>query len=182
MVDTGLNHLSEFDGCQIEWLYALDATRSETDEPISATGDTVALYQDGTCVGYKILGALYGVAKRVKLFVVKTKPRLASFVNAITLIINHLRATWPTRIPRGQVMVNIRGGYQPRTKEEKQILVAEMEKYFRELVVRIQVIIVVAAGENAEGDNPIESNIDTYPAFFANNFYMLTVGAVMASA
>lgn len=182
MIDTGLNHLSEFNGRRIEWLYALDATRSETDEPLSATGDTVALYQDGTCVGSKILGVSYGVAKRVNLFVVKTKPHLASFVNAITLIINHIRATWPTRVPRGRVVVNIRGGFQPRTVEEKQILVAEMEKYFRELVNQIQAIVVVAAGENTEGSSPRENNIDTYPALFSDDYYILTVGAVMASA
>lgn len=182
MVDTGLNYISEFGGCRIEWLYALDSSRSETDEPLSATGDTAALYQDGTCVGSKILGVSYGVAKRVNLFVVKTKPHLASFVNAITLIINHIRTTWPTQVPRGRVVVNIRGGYQPRTVEEKQILVAEMEKYFRELVVGIQVIVVVAAGENIEGSSPIASSIDTYPALFAENLYILSVGAVMASA
>lgn len=182
MVDTGLNHLSEFDGCRIEWLYALDATRVEDDEPLSATENTAALYQDGTCVGSKILGVSYGVAKRVNLIVVKTKPHLASFVNAITLIINHIRATWPTLVPRGRVVINIRGGYQPHTAEEKQILVAEMEKYFRELVVEIQAVVVVAAGENTEGSSPIASSINTYPALFAENLYILSVGAVMASA
>lgn len=38
-------------------------------EPLSATEDTVALYQHGTCLGSKIFGASY-VAKSVKLFVV----------------------------------------------------------------------------------------------------------------
>lgn len=78
MIETGLNRVSEFYESQIEYLYALDATQSEIDEPLPATGDTVALYQDGTCVGSKILGVSYGVAKRVKLFVVKTKPHMAS--------------------------------------------------------------------------------------------------------
>lgn len=78
MIETGLNHVSEFYEIQIEYLYALDATQSETDESLTATGDTVALYQEVTCIGSKILGASYGVAKRVKLFVVKAKPHMAS--------------------------------------------------------------------------------------------------------
>lgn len=70
-------------------------------------------------MGSKILGASYGVAKSVKLFVVKTKPHLASFIHAITQIIDHIRANWPTYGSRGRVMVNIKGGYQTRTVDGK---------------------------------------------------------------
>lgn len=183
MIETGLNRVSEFDESNIEYLYALDAMRTEDDEPLSATGDTVALYQDGTCVGSKILGASYGVAKRVNLIVVKTKPHLASFINAVTQIINHIRATsTPYGATRWRV-VNIRGGYQPNSVDEKNILVAEMYKLFHELVVQIQAIVVVAAGENVEGSSgPTESSINSYPALFSLDFSIPTVGAVMASA
>lgn len=184
MIETGLNvELSEFDDSNVEYLYALDARRTKDDDPLSATTgweDTVALYQDGTCVGSKILGASYGVAKRVNLFVVKTKPHLASFINAITLIINHIRATSSSYGATRRVVVNIRGGYQPsHSMDEKDLLVlAEMRKLFEELVVRFQVIVVVAAGEKVEGS----SSINSYPALFALDFDILTVGAVIASA
>lgn len=183
MIETGLSLVSEFDESNIAYLYALDAMRIEDDEPLSATGDTVALYQDGTCVGSKILGASYGVAKNVKLFVVKTKPHLASFIDAVTKIINHIRATSSPNGATGRRVVNIRGGYQSHSADEKNLLVAGMKEFFRELVVVIQAIVVVAAGENVEGNSgPYDSSINTYPALFAGDFDILTVGAVMASA
>lgn len=111
MIETSLNRVSEFYGSQIEYLYALDATRSQTDEPLPTTGDTVALYQDGTCVGSKILGESYGVAKRVKLFVVKMKPHLASFINVVTQIIDHIRATCPERSSGGQFQRRLSTSY-----------------------------------------------------------------------
>lgn len=183
MIETGLNLVSEFDQSNIAYLYALDAMKIEDDEPLSATGDTVALYQDGTCVGSKILGASYGVAKNANLFVVKTKPHLASFIDAVTQIINHIRATSSPYGATRRRVVNIRGGYQPHSDDEKKILVAEMKNLFHELVVQIQAIVVVAAGENVEGSSdPYDSSINTYPALFSGDFNILTVGAVMASA
>lgn len=112
------------------------------------------------------------------------KPHLASFIDAITQIINHIRANWPTYGSRGRVAVNIRGGYRPHTVDgKKKFLVAEMKKFFNELVSPIQAVVVVTTGENVEGSSgPMETSINSYPALFSRDFYILTVGAVMASA
>lgn len=78
-------------------------------------------------------------------------------------------------------MVNIRGGYKPYTVDEKKFLVAEMKMLFHELVVQIQAIVVAAAGENVEGSSdPMENSINSYPALFSRDFYILTVNAVIA--
>ncbi|MCJ1344113.1 hypothetical protein MMC31_002316 [Peltigera leucophlebia] len=183
MIDTGLTHSREFDGCSIRWLYAVGAKQSEDDEPISNSSrePTAALYQDGTCVGSKILGRSKGVAKNVRLVVVKTRPYLVSFANAVAMIIDDIRATMePWATSRGRVVVNIRGGYIPRTTEEQIILVEGMKRMFRELVVLIQAIVVVSAGENLPGSPP--GVIDSYLALYSTDFYLLTVGAVIASA
>lgn len=183
MIDTGLSLSREFKGSLIRWLYAIGAERSENDEPIpsSSREPTVALYQDGTCVGSKILGRSSGVAKNVELVVVKTRPHLVSFANAVVLIINDIRETMgPGSTAKGRVVVNIRGGYIPRTIEEQITLVEGMKRLFRELVVSIQAIVVVSAGENLPGSP--SGVIDSYPALYSWDFYLFTVGAVIASS
>lgn len=183
MIDTGLRRSREFDGCSIRWLYAVGAKQSEDDEPIpnSSKEPTAALYQDGTCVGSKILGRSKGVAKNVRLVVVKTRPHLVSFANAVAMIIEDIRATMePWATSRGRVVVNIRGGYIPRTTQEQITVVEGMKRMFRELVVLIQAVVVVSAGENLPGSPP--GAIDSYPALYSTDFYLLTVGAVIASA
>lgn len=80
-------------------------------------------------------------------------------------------------------MVNIRGGYKPYTVDETKFLVAETKMLFHELVVQIQAIVVAAAGENVEGSSgPMGNSINSYPALFSRDFYILTVSAVIASA
>lgn len=183
MIDTGLSRSREFVGSSIRWLYAVGAQQSENDEPIpkSSREPTTALYQDGTCVGSKILGRSNGVAKNAELVVVKTKPNLVSFANAVALIIEDIRGTMgPGSTARGRVVVNIRGGYIPRTIEEQITLVEGMKRLFRELIVSIQAIVVVSAGENLP-DSP-SGVIDSYPALYSIDFYLFTVGAVIASA
>lgn len=67
--------------------------------------------------------------------------------------------------------------------KKKFFLVAEIEKFFHELDGPIQAVVVVAAAENVEGSSgPIETSINSYPALLSRDFYILTVGAVMASA
>lgn len=183
MIDTGLTRSREFDGCSIRWLYAIGAKQSEDDEPLSSSSrePSAALYQDGTCVGSKILGRSKGVAKNVRLVVVKTRPHLASFANAVALIIDDIRATMgPWATSRGRVVVNIRGGYIPRTPQEQSTVVEGMKQMFRELAVSIQAVVIVSAGENLPGSPP--GVIDSYPALYSRDFYLLTVGAVIASA
>lgn len=183
MIDTGLSRSREFQGSSIRWLYAVGAQRSENDEPIpnSKKEPSTALYQDGTCVGSKILGRSQGVAKNAELVVVKTRPNLVSFVNAVALIIEDIRVTMgPGSTPKGRVVVNIRGGYIPRTAEEQITLVEGMKRLFRELVVSIQAIVVVSAGENLP-ESP-SGVIDSYPALYSIDFFLFTVGAVIASA
>ena len=183
MIDTGLSRSQEFAGCLIRWLYAVGAERRENDEPIpnSSREPTTALYQDGTCVGSKILGRSRGVAKNVALVVVKTRPNLVSFANAVALIIDDIRATMGpgSTPPKGRVVVNIRGGYTPRTIEERITVIEGMKRLFRELVVSIQAVVVVSAGENLPGSP--RGVIDSYPALYAFDFYLFTVGAVIAS-
>lgn len=182
MIDTGLSLSGEFKGSSIRWLYAVGAEQSKDDQPIpnSQRQPTIALHQDGTCVGSKILGRSKGVAKNAELVVVKTRPNLISFASAVALIIEDIRETMgPGSTARGRVVVNIRGGYIPGTIEE-QIVVEGMKRLFRELAVSIQAIVVVSAGENVPGRPSGE--VDSYPALYSIDFYLFTVGAVIASA
>lgn len=183
MIDTGLSRSREFQGSSIRWLYAVGSLRSENDQPppISSREPSTALYQDGTCVGSKILGRSKGVAKNAQLVVVKTRPNLVSFASAVALIIEDIRVTMgPGSTARGRVVVNIRGGYIARTIEERITLVEGMKQMFDELVVSIQAIVVVSAGENLP-DSP-SGVIDSYPALYSMDFCVFTVGAVIASA
>ena len=186
MVDTGLTILPEFQDVSIRWLYAIGAEQRESDENIPPSGNK-ALYQDGTCVASKMVGRFNGVVKNAELVVVKTKPNLISFFSAIALIIKDIRATLgPGSAARGRVVVNIKGGYKPVTVEDS-ILVQVMQRQFRELVVLIQAIVVVSAGEIVPGSpgsrlRKIDRRIDTYPALYYIDFFIFTVGAVVASA
>lgn len=179
MIDKSFKKSPEFADSSIRYLYAVGNGPSETYD-LQSQEQAAAQYQDGACVGSKILGRSKGVAKRASLVVVETKPHIASFVHALTLIITDIReSTWPSVGPRGSVVVNIRGEYKPTTREERVNIVVAMENLFRELVVTIEAVVVVSAGE-VPGDPSGE--IDSYPALFSHDYFLLTVGAVIASA
>ena len=74
-VDTGLKPSnSEFatPGILRQWIYCMGAFPIETDP----TGH-------GSCTAFKIVGRLFGAAKKAKLIVVKITDSLSSFLNAL---------------------------------------------------------------------------------------------------
>lgn len=182
MIDTGLKFSQEFEGSSIRWIYAVGSKRSQNDEPIpnSEGQPTTAMYQDGTCVGSKIIGRSRVVVKNAELVVVKTRPNILSFYSAVTSIIENIRLTMGYgSTARGRVVINIRGGYTPDTTQEG-VLIAIMKQLFQELAISIQAVVIISAGEKVPGSCSTE--MDLYSALFSTGFPLLTVGAVIARA
>lgn len=88
---------------------------------------------------------------------------------------------WLERSSDGEHQGRLSNSYSGWKK--KIFLVAEMKKLFHELVGPIQAVVVVAAGENAEGSSGLmETSINLYSALLSRDLYILTVAALMASA
>ena len=174
LLDTGVNaEDNEFGSKALQFIYAAGASREPTDAPGGS----------GTCIGTKIAGALYGVAKEVEMIVVKVSPTAGSFIDGLGLVLTDLQQRAKRGFFRvGRIVVSTRGGWVANSDPELDynvgIIWQEMQKRISSLAQDFQVVFVASAGRDAQSDYP---DIHLWPAALAPDIPIIVAGAVMAT-
>lgn len=169
-IDTGCNTIeSEFGGLSISWIYPPGSPREEKDDSQVDKGQF-----PGTCSLSKIAGRHFGVVKKPRLTIVKAKPTIASFMEALMLVFLNLQSL---SVTKGRTIVNIAGGFLPpnepsvdwqQTLERMQILL------INGIVELHGTVVVCSSGADFVNPNP---DMVHYPARFPG---IITVGSVLA--
>ncbi|MCJ1349974.1 hypothetical protein MMC31_008217 [Peltigera leucophlebia] len=170
-IDAGFNAFEgEFGGLEVSWIYPPGSPREEKEDSQVDKG-----YLPGTCLVSKIAGRQFGVAKKPKLTIVKVKPTIASFMEALMLVFVDLQSL---SVTKGWTVVNIAGGFKPsdeplvdweQTLERMRILLVNG-------IVELHGTVVVCSS----GADFVKSYSDMthYPARIPG---IITVGSVLAS-
>ena len=166
VIDTGAAATSpEFDNKISGWLYSSDVQKTETDEN-----------GHGTCVASKVAGHTYGVAKGTSLRICKISTWMDSFLIALLLILNNLSVrTFGGESVRGHTVIMISAAwYEDRGENEEQLI-----RSLRRLMTKYQAVVVMAAGNVDNADDPAEITPQTWPvAAYNYNLPIIIVGAV----
>lgn len=169
VIDSGLNPFNnEFqDVPLIEWLFALGSDTTHTDSLITS---------HGSCMASLITGKVYGVSKRAHLVAVKISQDVASFINALAKVVEHVQQKQDSGVKIwGYTVVSISGGFNAvRASEESR---EEIEKYIKELAEKYQVVVVAASGQDFES-SLVYPDVSTWPAQLSLTTNIITVGAV----
>lgn len=179
VVEKGLDPTSaEFSGREIDWIYAFDASRDETDDVANHPR------YSGTCVLSRIGGREFGVAKKAQLTMVKARNGIASVVDALVKIIlslmvmNSAYKDGPFGT-RGWTVVNLAGGYDAESDGTSDYLITQLSNLLFQLQSEFQTVVVTSSGVN-EQQQMAETN--TFPAVLSPyNPGLMTVGAVAAT-
>lgn len=128
----------------------------------------------GTCMGSKIVGSIFGVAKFATLVAVKYDPSVGGFIDALDKLVEDLmRWTISGYVVRGKAVVSINGGYpyaRPGDPTAERI-----RELINELVKAYQLVVVVSAGFDPKNDY---AEISDWPAALSPFYDIITVGAV----
>lgn len=166
VIDTGYDWLNtDFPyHVGVRWLYANGVQKEEED--IDPEGH-------GTCIFTKIGGQRYGVFKEAEMVMVKTKPKQASFLNALSkIILDRQKDIDMGNDMRGYFVINISGGWiHPDGAPVSQTLM----DYMQNLVVSKYAVVVTSAGRDDENS---WGEIVHMPAGLAGSYDIITVGAV----
>lgn len=165
VVDSGAPATSpEFEDKITTWMYSNGVLRSKTDE-----------IGHGSCVASKVAGYIYGVAKGAPLRICKTAAWVDSFLKSLLLILNDLRrrSTAGQSVAGHTVIMVSTQWYWSRGPNEEEVI-----RSLRKLITNYQAVIVMAAGNNEGGDEPLITR-QTWPvAAYYENLPIIVVGAV----
>lgn len=170
-IDTGCNTIGiEFGDLSINWIFPPGISREEKDEFQPDQGQV-----PGTCLLSKIAGRHFGVVKKPRLTIVKAKPTLASFMEALMLIFINLQSLSATK---GWTIVNIPGGFLPSNEPsvDWQQTLERMRVLLINGIVELHGTVVVCSS-GADFKNPYTDMVP-YPARIPG---IITVGSVQAS-
>lgn len=166
VIDTGYDWLNtDFQQhASVRWLYAGGVRMEESD--IDPEGH-------GTCIFTKIGGRRYGVFKEAEMVMVKTKPKEASFLSALSkILLDRQKDIDMGNDMRGYFVINISGGWvSPDGAPLSQLL----RDYMENLVVSKHAVVVTSAGRDEENS---WGEIVHMPAGLAGSYDIITVGAV----
>lgn len=162
----------EFKNTKVAWLYA-EGTAKYPEE--DSTGH-------GTCMMSALLGHRFGVAKRVPhVVMMKISDHIDSVLDALKKIIT-LLTQWQIsgHVVAGYTVIHLsslwkRSGFLTDTK---------FRALIEELVNDLQVVIVVAAGQDKPNRPDYwspDGNVHLVPATYSLDYDIITVGAVAAS-
>lgn len=173
-IGPGVYPSSEFGPGQIEdWLFALDVPHEKTDG--STRGET-----PGSCSASIIGGLQTGVAKRAKLIIVKSGVTVASLIDAVAKVVLDIQTRFPIQHPKGSTVVSIAKSFENRP--EYNFYVLQLHWLITMLAGKFQAIVVTTAGGSSAAYLGLpHSNIDTWPALYANVDEIVTVGSVAAA-
>lgn len=179
VIEKGLDPTSaEFFGREVDWIYAFDATRDETDDLANNPR------YSGTCVLSRIAGREFGVAKKAQLTMVKARSGIASVIDALVKIILSLMVmnsayTDEALGTRGWTVINLAGGYDAEADGTSDYLISQLSTLLFQLQTEFQTVVVTSSGVN-EQQRMAETN--TFPAVLSPyNPGLMTVGAVAAT-
>lgn len=157
--------VDDLSNTEIDWIFAGQAEHDQSDNHPGGMG---------TCMGSKIAGSVFGVAKFATLVAVKYDLSVGGFIDALDKLVEDLmRWTILGYVVRGKVVVSINGGYpdaQPGDPTADRIRVL-----INELVKAYQVVVVVSAGFDPQNDY---AEISDWPAALSPFYDVITVGAV----
>lgn len=186
VLGSGFNYVSEeFSDRSISWIFANDVSPQKSDastdtpagRPGGGGGGRPTYPHSGTCLASKVLGKYHGVAKRADLTIVKMRPSAASFISAITQVIQTLRKKGITPTTKGRVVLNFTGGFVPIGNSDNFAIACE--RVVNILVNELQVVVVTSAGGHRR---ETYADISTMPALLSLEHNIITVGAVFASS
>lgn len=180
VLGSGFNYFSEeFSDCSINWIFANDVSPQNSDASTDPSswrpgGSSPAYPHSGTCLVSKVLGKYHGVAKWADLTMVKMRPSVASFISAISQVIQSLRKKGLTT--KGRVVLNFTGGFVPKGGSDNFAIACE--RVISILVDDLQVVVITSAGGHRQESY---TDITTMPALLSLEHNIITVGAVLAS-
>lgn len=160
--------------CRIRMLYASDVSKGE-----------IAEGSAGTCLTSLIGAIYYGVAKRLgALTLVTSRPTVASFIDGVVKVVEDLRIRGIQSPTKGRILLHIASGF-PVTPDNN-IHAIRLKSLLAHLITTLQIVVVVAAGDSLEDpDYPPEvpgwHPINQWPALLAQDFDVISVGAVAAA-
>lgn len=161
--------------CRIRMLYASDVSKGE-----------IAEGSAGTCLTSLIGSIYYGVAKRLRaLTLVTSRPTVASFIDGVVKVIEDLRIRGIQYPTKGRILLHIASGF-PATPDNN-IHAIRLKSLLAHLINTLQIVVVVAAGDSlGDPDYPPEvpgwHPINRWPALLAQDFDVISVGAVAAGS
>ena len=166
VIDTGYDWLNtDFQyHASVRWLYAGGVRKEESDTDPGG---------HGTCIFTKIGGRRYGVFKEAEMVMVKTKPKEASLLSALSkIILDRQKDIDMGNDMRGFFVINISGGWiHPDGAPLPQLLM----DYMHDLAVSKYAVVVTSAGRDEENN---WGEIVHMPAGLAGSYDIITVGAV----
>lgn len=128
----------------------------------------------GTCMGSKIAGSIFGVAKLATLVAVKYDLSVGGFIDALDKIVEDLmRWTISGYVVRGKAVVSINRGYPDARPGDP--TADRIRELINELVKACQVVVAVSAGFDPKNDY---AEISDWPAALSPLYYIITLGAV----
>lgn len=176
LIDIGLDPDSlEFYDVPIEWIFALDVDSEKRDEVVTDPVTGVKHY--GTCVGSKINGLQLGVSKFASLTVVKIKANIASFLDALQVVVHRLGdSPSPTK---GWTVINMGLFFTISDNEEGDAYKEELVYWMVYIERTYEAVVVTTSG--IDNGSPYAENAH-YPAALSQyGFNIIVVGSVLAS-
>lgn len=161
-------------GCRIRMLYASDVSKGEITEGSA-----------GTCLTSLIGAIYYGVAKRLRvLTLVTSRLTVASFIDGVVKVVEDLRIRGIQSPTKGRIVLHIASGF-PATPDNN-IHAIRLKSLLAHLISVLQIVVVVAAGDSFNDPGyppeiPGWHPINRWPALLAQDFDVISVGAVAAA-
>ena len=160
--------------CEIRMLYASDVSEGQ-----------IAQGSIGTCLTSLIGSIYYGVAKRLKaLTLVASRPTVASLIDGVAEVIEDINIRGIESPTKGRIVLHIASGF-PATPDNNTHAI-RLKSLLAHLINAFQIVVVVAAGDSlGYPDYPPEvpgwHPINRWPALLAQDFDVISVGAVAAT-
>lgn len=152
------------------WLYTVDAQQVEDD----TSGQGV-----GTCLASKICGLQHGVFKNAELVIMKSRPEIASFIDALGIVISDLDNEQASgRQISGYTVISI-GASADMNPANDDTIDFLMEEYIRTMIILFNAVIVIPADVDKKG---AYGEIQAMPAMLSTTYDIIVVGAVQANS
>lgn len=169
---------SEYDGKIIDILPAFDVSSDFEDNPGESNPDHYA-----SCTFSKIAGKQFGVAKAAAMTLVKAKPFIASFINALVQIRLHLHAhslRAQGKYTKGRTVISMAPQFQYELEESNdfRFMVERMFELISKFTETYGAIVVASSGVKT---GPNYQEVFPFPQALAPITGLLTVGSVVAA-
>lgn len=169
---------SEYDGKRIGILPAFDVSSDFEDNPDESNPDQYA-----SCTFSKIAGKQFGVAKAAKMTLVKAKPFVASFINALVQLQLHLHAyslKAQGKYTKGWTVISMAPQFQYELEETNdfKFMVERMFGIISKFTETYGAVVVASSGVKK---GPNYQEVFPFPQALAPITGLLTVGSVVAA-